>query len=61
MHSGINHIGVLTQYLPLELHAHLGNGSAWNFPQNQGQLTSLPSYVHDDDNSTYLGTFESLR
>ncbi|KMK75650.1 glucose-1-phosphate adenylyltransferase [Alkalihalobacillus pseudalcaliphilus] len=60
MHSGINHIGVLTQYLPLELHAHLGNGSAWNFPQNQGQLTSLPSYVHDDDNSTYLGTADAI-
>jgi glucose-1-phosphate adenylyltransferase len=42
--SGIETVGVLTQYKPLVLHTHLGNGSHWNLDNRKGGLTILPSY-----------------
>ncbi|MCL6572695.1 MAG: NTP transferase domain-containing protein [Bacillus sp. (in: Bacteria)] len=45
--SGIETIGVLTQYKPLILHKHLGNGSHWNLDNRKGGLTILPPYQRD--------------
>ena len=45
--SGIETVGILTQYKPLVLHSYLGNGSHWGL-HKYGDLTILPPYQRDD-------------
>ena len=42
--SGIYTVGVLTQYKPLELNAHIGIGEAWDLDRTQGGVSILPPY-----------------
>ena len=39
INSGIDTVGVLTQYRPLELNAYIGNGQAWDLDRNDGGLS----------------------
>ena len=41
MNSGLTRVGVLTQYKPLSLMAHIGNGSAWDFTGRTRGINSL--------------------
>ena len=42
--SGIDTVGVLTQYRPLELHSYIGNGQPWDLDRSDGGVHILPPY-----------------
>ena len=44
VHSGIDTVGVLTQYQPLELNTYIGNGKPWDLDRNHGGAYVLPPY-----------------
>ncbi|WP_066066701.1 glucose-1-phosphate adenylyltransferase [Neobacillus soli] len=59
--SGIDTVGILTQYRPYILHAHLRNCSYWNQPASFGGLTILPPYQRDDSGvEWYEGTSHAV-
>ncbi|MGM0409525.1 MAG: glucose-1-phosphate adenylyltransferase [Bacillota bacterium] len=58
--SGINTVGILTQYEPLILNSYIGNGSSWELDRNDGGLTVLPPYLHDDGGGWYKGTADAV-
>lgn len=59
--SGIETVGVLTQYRPLALHSHLGNSKLWNLYGSKGGLTILPPYQRNDNGiQWYEGTSHAV-
>ncbi len=59
--SGIDTVGVLTQYQPLELNAYLGNGAAWDLDRSDGGVHVLPPYVQKGEQGTwYKGTANAI-
>ena len=59
--SGIDTVGVLTQYQPLELNAYLGNGQPWDLDRSYGGVHVLPPYVQKGDQGTwYKGTANAI-
>lgn len=58
--SGIDTVGILTQYEPLILNSYIGNGSSWELDRNNGGVTVLPPYVHDGGGSWYNGTADAV-
>ncbi|MED1561909.1 glucose-1-phosphate adenylyltransferase [Alkalihalobacillus alcalophilus ATCC 27647 = CGMCC 1.3604] len=58
--SGIDTVGVLTQYEPLALNAHLGIGSPWDLDRRDGGLRSLPPYIEKKGGSWYQGTANAI-
>ncbi|ERN51103.1 glucose-1-phosphate adenylyltransferase [Alkalihalophilus marmarensis] len=58
--SGIDTVGVLTQYEPLALNTHLGIGTPWGLDHRQGGLTALPPFVEKAGGSWYLGTADAI-
>ena len=61
VNSGIDTVGVLTQYQPLELNAYLGNGQPWDLDRSDGGLHILPPYVKEGDAGTwYKGTANAI-
>ena len=58
--SGIEKVGVLTQYKPLELHNYLGSGSAWDLDRNGGGCFILPPYAREKDAEWYRGTADAI-
>lgn len=45
VNSGISTVGVLTQFMPLELNSYMGNGSPWDLDRMDGGLSILPPYT----------------
>ena len=43
--SGIDTVGVLTQYQPLELNAYIGSGAPWDLDRKRSRLAFLPPYT----------------
>lgn len=60
VNSGIDTVGVLTQYQPLELNAHIGIGIPWDLDVNDGGVTILPPYEKSGDTSWYTGTANAI-
>lgn len=60
VNSGIDTIGVLTQYRPLELNAYIGNGQPWDLDRNFGGVTILPPYVKGKEGEWYKGTANAI-
>ncbi|MBE5784319.1 MAG: glucose-1-phosphate adenylyltransferase [Clostridiales bacterium] len=60
VNSGIDTVGVLTQYEPLELNSYLGNGSAWDLDRNSGGVYVLPPYVSGSSGQWYSGTANAI-
>ena len=60
VNSGVDTVGVLTQYEPLELNAYLGNGSAWDLDRNSGGVYVLPPYVKGSRGEWYSGTANAI-
>ncbi len=61
VHSGINTIGVLTQYKPLELNTYIGNGSTWDLDRNDGGVFVLPPYQAEGERGEwYKGTANAI-
>lgn len=58
--SGIDTIGVLTQYEPLELNAYIGNGQPWDLDRLNGGVTILPPYVRGKSGEWYKGTANAI-
>jgi len=61
VNSGIDTVGVLTQYKPLELNAYIGSGQAWDLDSADGGVHILPPYVQEDEKGTwYKGTANAI-
>ncbi|MDD2429446.1 MAG: glucose-1-phosphate adenylyltransferase [Eubacteriales bacterium] len=58
--SGIDVVGVLTQYRPLELNAYIGNGAPWDLDLNNGGIFVLPPYSTGKQGEWYKGTANSI-
>lgn len=58
--SGIETVGVLTQYKPQLLNSYVGIGSAWDLSCHKGGTTILPPYVGDDGGHWYRGTAHAV-
>lgn len=61
MNSGFKQVGVLTQYKPLSLMNHLGNGEAWDFSGRSRLLKILPPSTGFRDADWYQGTADAVR
>lgn len=59
-HSGIDTVGVLTQYQPLELNRYLGIGSPWGLDRRDGGMTILPPFVKQKGGVWYKGTANAI-
>ena len=61
VNSGIDTVGVLTQYQPLELNGYIGNGQPWDLDRSDGGVHILPPYVKEGDKGTwYKGTANAI-
>ncbi len=58
--SGIDTVGVLTQYQPLLLNSYLSNGSAWDLDLRDGGVTVLPPYSASKEMRWYTGTASAV-
>lgn len=58
--SGIYTVGVLTQYQPMELHAHIGIGSPWDLDRRDGGVGLLPPYQGENGGNWYKGTANAI-
>ena len=60
INSGIDTVGVLTQYQPLRLNAHIGIGIPWDLDRNRGGVTVLQPYESQEDTGFYSGTANAI-
>ncbi len=58
--SGIDTVGVLTQYQPLILNTHIGIGIPWDLDMNEGGVTVLPPYESVESSEWYSGTANAI-
>ena len=58
--SGIDTVGVLTQYRPYQLHAYLGSGSAWDLDEKGAGVSILPPYATQEGGTWYAGTADAV-
>ncbi len=58
--SGIDTVGVLTQYRPFELNSYVGNGAAWDFSSLDGGVYILPPYETQTGGKWYKGTADAI-
>jgi glucose-1-phosphate adenylyltransferase len=59
--SGLYDVGVLAQYAPASLIAHIGNGSPWDLNRRTGGVMILQPYVGKTDPNWFRGTADALR
>ncbi|MBO5755062.1 MAG: glucose-1-phosphate adenylyltransferase, partial [Clostridia bacterium] len=60
VHSGIDTVGVLTQYQPLALNEYIGNGAPWDLDRVRGGLSLLPPYQGKKRSDWYKGTANAI-
>ena len=60
INSGIDTVGVLTQYQPLRLNTHIGIGIPWDLDRNVGGVTVLPPYEKSNNSEWYTGTANAI-
>ena len=60
INSGVDTVGVLTQYQPLKLNAHIGIGIPWDLDRNIGGVTVLPPYEKSENSEWYTGTANAI-
>jgi glucose-1-phosphate adenylyltransferase len=60
MHSGIRYMGIMTQYKPYSLMAHIGNGESWGFTGRFSVAKVLPPYVGEKNSDWYAGTADAI-
>ena len=58
--SGVRNVGVITQYQPLELNAHIGNGSSWGLNGIDSGVTILQPYSAAEGNRWFQGTSHAV-
>lgn len=59
-YSGIDIVGVLTQYKPFLLNTYIGVGSAWDLDVKNGGVFVLPPYVGEEGGEWYKGTANAI-
>ena len=60
INSGIDTVGVLTQYQPLRLNTHIGIGIPWDLDRNIGGVSILPPYEKSTSSEWYTGTANAI-
>ena len=60
INSGIDTVGVLTQYEPLRLNSHIGIGIPWDLDRNNGGVMILPPYEKSESSEWYTGTANAI-
>ena len=60
INSGIDTVGVLTQYRHLRLNTHIGIGIPWDLDRNYGGVTLLPPYEGSENADWYSGTANAI-
>ena len=58
--SGINNVGVITQYQPLALNNHIGNGSSWGLDGVNSGVSILQPYSASEGNRWFEGTSHAI-
>ncbi len=61
MNSGLTRVAVLTQYKPLSLMGHIGDGSAWDLAGRTREVKILPPRTGEEDSDWYKGTADAVR
>lgn len=60
INSGIDTVGVLTQYQPMVLNEYIGNGQPWDLDRNDGGVFVLPPYQKSSGSDWYTGTANAI-
>ena len=60
VNSGIDTVGVLTQYQPLVLNEYIGNGQPWDLDRQEGGVFVLPPYQKSSGSDWYTGTANAI-
>lgn len=60
VNSGIDTVGVLTQYQPLVLNEYIGNGQPWDLDRMNGGVMVLPPYQGSKSADWYKGTANAI-
>ena len=60
INSGIDTVGVLTQYKPLALHRYIGTGEAWDLDSSTGGASMLPPFATEAGGNWYDGTADAI-
>ena len=60
INSGIDTVGVLTQYQPMVLNSHIGIGIPWDLDRNNGGVSVLPPYERSNNADWYSGTANAI-
>ncbi len=60
INSGVDTVGVLTQYQPLQLNTHIGIGIPWDLDRNIGGVSILPPYEKSTSSEWYTGTANAI-
>lgn len=60
INSGVDTVGVLTQYQPLRLNTHIGIGIPWDLDRNIGGVSILPPYEKSTSSEWYTGTANAI-
>lgn len=60
INSGVDTVGVLTQYQPLRLNSHIGIGIPWDLDRNVGGVSVLPPYEKSKNSEWYTGTANAI-
>lgn len=60
VNSGIDTVGILTQYQPMVLNEYIGNGQPWDLDRLHGGVHVLPPYQKASDSNWYKGTANAI-
>lgn len=60
INSGIDTVGILTQYKPMLLNSYIGIGTAWDLDFSNGGVHILPPYMEEDGGNWYRGTGNAI-
>lgn len=60
VNSGVKNIGVITQYQPLNLNAHIGNGASWGLDNLNAEVTILQPYSNNEGSKWFEGTAHAI-
>lgn len=60
VNSGIDTVGIMTQYQPLELNDYIGNGTPWGLNRSFGGVHILPPYSKSGKSEWYKGTANAI-
>lgn len=58
--SGIDTVGVLTQYRPYQLHEYIGSGRQWDLAEHDAGISILPPYATQEGGAWYAGTADAI-